>query len=380
MKKGYFQKSISSLSLAVLTGVILFSVGSGTSASPEYPPEKNSGVRPTFTGAIITGDIENTGANPLSIKDDIKVSGNLDLKGKITDTTGDETINLETHFSVLGQITAMSLNVGKIKNGTVDDGGWVTIDDKFAVTKNSNFKGNMIVENTLSVWDAITSKNGLIKTNSIQTGTLDVKDAKGIENSGTQNGGKVNINDGLNVTGTLTASAPSFTGKVLADSLEVKASAKMKGLAFEYSGAAPSQGSYESIIYHYEDPVNGNNDALVIKSNDNIKLITNDDWATPGVGIVEVQGKLVATKGIGTYTRRESTSVSVASGKTNYTSKGCNTGEIAVSCGVDPSSYKMYNSYFYTDSKMTTCYVGVHNTDSATRTFKVYANCFNPAI
>lgn len=405
MQKGYFQKAISAVSLAVLTGVVLFSVGSGTSATPEYAPP-GSGVSPTFNGVTVTGD--------------------MNIAGKIKDPKGNGIINLENHLDVLGEVKAMSVNAGKLKNGTPTDGGWVNVDDKFSVTQNSNFKGNVIIENTLSVWDAITSLNGLIKTNKVQSGVIDVT-GTGIENSdAVSNGGAVKINDALDVTGVI---KNSIANVKFDDSVEIGASYGGTKSLTVYGNLTLANGNNcvqgqdcaAGSAYNSDLTVSGNalitgaaqvNEDLTMKGNillgnkaiglgstaegfiqqgsqltiasmpnTDIELIAGNAriWMKKA-GTVEVQGKLVATKGIGTYTRRVSTDISVSSGSTSYTSKSCNSGEIAISCGVYPSSYKLYNSYFYTNSDMTTCYVGVHNTDSATKTFKVHATCFNPAI
>lgn len=295
MQEGYFQKAISALGLAVLMGVILFSVGPGSSATPEYAPP-GTGVKPTFIGTKMLGSIENpngdvvvdgdfrvkkipgsaldkgdltveggvylnsagsgginlgatdgsskiyvrgaldflnndmtknvinhlrsiinhdttnglvlqapgvritltpnkgiditnaastgasNGSKDLKGNMNVTVQGNLDLTGKIKDTKGDGTINVENHLDVLGTVFAMTVDADKIKNGTINDGGWVTVDDKFAVTQNSNFKGKSIFQEDLDVWDVIVnssvSNEGAVKIDdALKANSLTTTDA-----------------------------------------------------------------------------------------------------------------------------------------------------------------------------------------------------------
>lgn len=469
MKIGYFQKTISSLSLAVLTGVVLFSVGSGTSATPEYSPP-GTGVKPTFYGTKMLGAIENpngdvvvdgnfqvkkipgsdldkgtltvdggvylnnagggginlgstdgtskiyvrgaldflttdttknvinnllkiishdtvnglvfqapgvritlspnkgvaitneaslgasNGSKDLKGEMNVTVQGNLDLTGKIKDTVGDGTINVENHLDVLGTVFAMTVDTGDIKNGTIDDGGWVTVDDKFAVTQNSNFKGNVVIENTLSVWDAATSLNGLIKTNKVQSGSIETAsiETASLENKGTSNEGAVQVNDDLKLNGNIL--------------LGIKAI----GLG------ATSEGFIQQ----------GSQLTIASMPNTDIELIAGASriWMKKA-GTVEVQGKLVATKGVGTIAAYGSgwKSFSPGAGWKNFDySYACPTGYIAIACNYndknsDHDNFNVLNLY----NSGSSCYINFDakkDNNGNNPQLRLHNSCWNPSI
>lgn len=452
MKIGYFQKAISALSLAVLTGVVLFSVGSGTSATPEYLPP-GTGIRPTFTGAIITGDIENTGTKPITIKDDLSITGWI----KNEATNGKVIFMDKVHFSQTAGTDVVTGDDGGgiVKIGGYPDGPRIAIDgndigaySQSSTTTNSLYlnryaggfvyvgdaakkadlkvSGNEDVTGTLTVtgiatlkgattisgvtsMDGKTTFNGTTHFDQDATfselakfyGTLDVRET--ISNQGNLNNGAVKIDDALQAKSLTTSDAVTVGGhlflannavwlstdswihQLLKGSLVIKAE---NGRDIELNATntvvngALKMGANAISLGATGDAYIQQGSQLTIASSPNtdIELIAGASriWMQ-NAGTVEVQGKLVVTEGIGTFTRRPSDSTSVSSGATKYVSKGCNTGEVAISCGIY-SSYKLYNSFFYTDSEMKNCTVGVYNADKGPKNFTVYANCWDPSI
>lgn len=90
MKKSSLRNVIISISLAVVIGVVFFSVNSAFGVPTVNPP--GNGVSPTFTGLNVTGDVTNPleggGAgvpprfnNPLKINDSVTITGLLDSAG-----------------------------------------------------------------------------------------------------------------------------------------------------------------------------------------------------------------------------------------------------------------------------------------------------------
>lgn len=504
MKTGYFQKTISSLSLAVLTGVVLFSVGSGSSATPEYSPP-GTGVRPTFYGAKMLGSIENP-------QGDVVVDGDFQIK-KIPGSTGlddgDLTVDGGVYLNnagggginlgssdgtskiyVKGALDFMNNDVTKnvinslIKiishdttNGLVlqapgvriallpNEGVSITNEASLGSSNGSkDLKGEMnlkIQGNLYLTGDATEVKAGSIFTDKISVltpntrltfpGNLDFQgnikntfdpdasvtfeDKVKIDSSvsmdktgpiapllvgGAASGwvalgggrietfdkalsintlynGAVKIGGELDVAGKLSAASPSFTGTVSADNLDIKMGLQItQGLTFDYAGTKPTADALESFIYHDSSGATSKYDNLIIQSPDNIKLVANE-------GTVQVQGKLVATNGIGTIKNygitecKDDTSCNkitngwakfpIANGKVwqqfSYT-HACPSGYIAIACTyndehTDHGNVNVLNLY----NSGSNCYMSFfakNDNAGVSPGIRIHASCWNPSL
>lgn len=476
MKTQYFKSAIGASMLAVMVGVLSFGLNIASGAPAEAPP--GAATSPTFSGVTITGDMDIQGSisdstgpvvindtlsisdptglaitiggltlygsisnpygampKPVTIDDELAVTGNTDLQGELSNSTGDLAINDNVVIDTTKTLTVDSLSsslpgIKPIKvNGDIEGtGGNVKFNDTVKILNGNQFwaTGPAIFDEEVSLAKGFYNDLGIISirdsgfANKLNIGHDGLSGVIAATNN------LIKINSDVNLMGAANSWFNIFTNAYNAgDSiLTLKEGTDGKfGFSLEYDGngtnnfnlkrfngdtvgstvMSVNRGSDNAVFAGGLD-VAGNifNSAGNISIADSVDfslgsvvnvvgslvnnwpgfaVYVNDDLLVSGAstlqGNVSSSGKITATGGFGTINKITGSSVSVLAGSTNAAYAYCPGSQLVESCGyysVSPD-INVYRLAPYANY----CYGRAKNNAATTQTFNMYAVCLDPS-
>jgi len=302
------------------------------------------------------------------------VTGNVEVDGSIANTTtGDVSIDSGIDLT------------GSIKNSLNGPNDPVQIDDDLDITggiKNStgdiSFIDGVTIGGDLSITGATTINGPLTVTgpNSNLTiptgGTLEILGS--IKNSLGTGANPVKIDDALQVTGNLLVDEVSTLNGILEVYNSIKNPSTTRDSAVKID---------DDILVTGDMAVNGNS------SIDGNVEVTGLLTASSGISVdggITLIGHETARDGIGsfyvTYSSWSTISGPVVDSKWQTKVVSCQGGEVLVSCGLEGGygtrAVSLQGTILNSATNPTSCSVSAYNTATSDRSYRVYANCFDP--
>lgn len=429
MKKSHLKNSFIAAGIAVFAGVITLGANVAFGGdTPKLDPSASGLVAPTFSGLDVRGDIKNdaTGQNvkitdddgltitkalmvPLiknatSVLNPVKIDDNLEITGSIKNPTDATSLLLDddVYLSGLMDIWGVIKNTSTTGSGASAVENPVIINDKEGllvtgdteITKALTINGNLFTNGDyiyLGKDDGSSEIHGmgeLIMAGNLSyaagtiSGLREIKNAQGQDLWINVGGALIAMkeNGDIDLTGNIRGKGTDPLK--FKDDIEASGSLKLQSNGNNnYQLATGTWGAIEL------GPESGQQLLIDRDSIDSYGGdLTINSWGSTNVNIgkstdnsdLKVYGKVKASGGFGTYTRREAVSIPVGANSTAASSKACNDGEIVISCGIWSSQYKILTSHLYPGSDNKTCYAGVKSYFDGAGTFNVYAYCLNP--